>query len=538
MFILSLMAFFNAYSYVILGVYIVRLNPKSMLNRLAAGVNLSFAMWSFSYVFFYSAPTAESAMFWHRLSSLGWIMFCPVATHFFLILAHWNEKLRNRWQPWLIYILPLVLLAKSVFTDGTVVAEAVVQSEWNLGWTYVSNMASVWPYIYSGHVLVYFLIALSATHRWAVESGRMRFVKQAKTIIRLDAVMISIGFFTDVLLPGIGPYLPPVYATFSLVWGLGFYYIIKALKLMSVGDVATSDLLLQTSMDPILLLDHDGIIRKHNLATEDLLKYSADQIIGRPLSDFFASLSYNPVFVEQLMIDKVLRNIEIKLVDANGQYIFIRASFSLAENKLDGVVGVVVNMHDITRLKQVEADLHRRNEKYMELSMHMEKLANYDQLTDLPNRRWFVEKLKTSIEAYKVEEIGFMLAFVDLNGFKAVNDSYGHDIGDLLLKAVAADFKHSLRGSDTVARIGGDEFVFVFSNLESMDEIQSIMGILKHSWSQAKLIGKHPCTIGLSIGFAVCPDDGTDVDTLMRLADERMYIEKSAYKAENRECER
>ncbi len=362
------------------------------------------------------------------------------------------------------------------------------------------------------------------------KSNRLRSIKQAKSIILLDCIMIMVGFFTDLIIPAISPIIPPTFNLISIVWGISFFYIVKNFKFMSVYDVASTDLIFKTVMDPIIMLDNKGIIITCNQATEDLLKYDLHHIINKPLSDFFKSKKYNDQTLNKLFNEKVLRNVETDLVDSDGNVINALASFSVANSRLDGVVGIVLNLHDITKIKKIEEELYKGREKYKELSEHLDRLANYDELTDIPNRRLFFDKLELAIETYKKIGNKFAIIFIDLDGFKLINDTYGHDIGDKILVNVCRILAVSIREQDIVARVGGDEFVIILSDLQQDFELENIIKRMKELFFDPIKIDNIICPIGISLGISKCPEDGIVIDELMKIADERMYKDKSSKK--------
>lgn len=527
---LSLISFFNAYSFIILGIYILKLNPKETLNRLAALVNFCFAIWALAYTFFYTAPTIISAMICHRIGSFGWILYCVFATHFFIILSERNKKWSGIKRYVLLYTFPMVLLIKALFTGETPVAKGLVQSKIGWGWTYDSNVESIWFWLYILYTIIYFYISLYSTYRWAKESNRLRFLKQAKSIILLDIVMIIIGFFTDLILPAFSQMMPPAFNLISIVWGIGFLYIVKTLKLISVYDAASPDLILKTVMDPIIMLDSKGVIINCNKATEELFKYDLNDMINKPLYNFCKSKEYAEQKLKVAFNEKSVRNIEFDLVDSDGNLINALASFSLAKSRLDGLVGFVLSIRDITKLKKIEEELYKGKEKYKELSEHLDRIANYDKLTGLPNRRLFFDKLELVIENHKRSGNKFALIFIDLDGFKAINDSYGHDIGDLLLVNLSKVFAASVGKQDIIARIGGDEFVIIISDLKNDLQINGIIQKINQVFSKPIIINNNRCPVGASLGISKCPEDGIIADKLMKTADERMYKDKNSKK--------
>jgi diguanylate cyclase (GGDEF)-like protein/PAS domain S-box-containing protein len=528
--ILSLISFFNAYSLILLGIYVLRLNHKETLNKLAASVYFCFAIWALPYTFFYTAPTGSSAMFWHKLSGPGCVLYCVFATHFFLILSEETKKWKGIKGYVLLYTMPVILIIQNFFSEESPIAKGVMQSKIGCGWVYVSNIQSIWFWIYVLYIMTYSFCGYYCTYSWGKKSNRLRFLKQGKSIVLLGGVMTMIGTFTDLVLPAIHPIIPPFCNLISIFWGIGFLYIVRNYKLMSIYDVASPDLILKTVMDPIIMLDSKGIIVTCNEATEVFSKYKMKQIINKSIYEFYKSSKYDEQKFKKLFNEKVLCNVEIDLVDSKGDKIYALSSLSVAETRLDGVVGIVLSLHDITKLKKMEKELYKEKEKYKELSEKLDKLANYDKLTDIPNRRLFFDKFKLAIENYGSSGNKFALIFIDLDGFKPINDSYGHDIGDLILINVAKKLAFSIRKQDIVARIGGDEFVIILNDLQESLALDNVAQRINERFTEPIIIGNIICHLGVSIGISKCPEDGITIDELMKIADERMYKDKSLKK--------
>lgn len=153
-------------------------------------------------------------------------------------------------------------------------------------------------------------------------------------------------------------------------------------------------------------------------------------------------------------------------------------------------------------------------------------LANFDPLTGLPNRRLLRDRLEHEIR--KAERLGSRLAviFLDLDNFKDINDTQGHDVGDILLQKAAERLTHCVRASDTVARLGGDEFTIVLSDLEGTDDAARISQIILQSLAEPFRLGNRQDYISASIGITFYPDDAQDVNTLLKNADQAMYVAK------------
>ena len=156
----------------------------------------------------------------------------------------------------------------------------------------------------------------------------------------------------------------------------------------------------------------------------------------------------------------------------------------------------------------------------------IEYLASHDSLTKLPNRETFNQLLHFAIQAARRHQRQFAVLFIDLDRFKIINDSLGHEAGDLLLAETAARLRGNLRKTDVVARLGGDEFVVILENATERHDIEAIAHTLLSALSQPLQLGGHECHTTASIGIAMFPDDGTDVHTLTKNADMAMYLAK------------
>jgi diguanylate cyclase (GGDEF)-like protein len=156
----------------------------------------------------------------------------------------------------------------------------------------------------------------------------------------------------------------------------------------------------------------------------------------------------------------------------------------------------------------------------------IEYLASHDSLTNLPNRETFNGLLREAIESARRDEGKFALLFIDLDRFKVINDSLGHDAGDLLLLEVASRLRSTLRDGDAVARLGGDEFMVILHRCGEIDDVQRIAtGLLAALAKPVELAG-HECHTTASIGIAMYPANGADAQTLTKNADMAMYVAK------------
>ncbi|OZA29927.1 MAG: hypothetical protein B7X91_00370 [Hydrogenophilales bacterium 17-64-11] len=156
----------------------------------------------------------------------------------------------------------------------------------------------------------------------------------------------------------------------------------------------------------------------------------------------------------------------------------------------------------------------------------LDHLARTDPLTQLPNRAQFQDCLERHTTAEHRRNGGFALLIMDLDGFKQVNDQFGHHVGDTLLQQVAARLESTKRRGDVLARLGGDEFGMILPGVRERESAGSVADKLARILGDPFQIGSHACRVGVSIGIAFYPDDDADPDTLIRLADAAMYEAK------------
>jgi diguanylate cyclase (GGDEF)-like protein len=164
------------------------------------------------------------------------------------------------------------------------------------------------------------------------------------------------------------------------------------------------------------------------------------------------------------------------------------------------------------------------------LHARLQHMAQNDELTGLPNRTFLYERLNVALARVKGSGECLCVIFLDLNKFKQVNDSFGHAVGDLLLQEVAGRLKHSLRDGDTVARVGGDEFVVLLERVKHADVAVRVVEKIRTALSQPMDLEGRNLRVLPSIGIAHYPEHGDSVARLLKYADEAMYLDKNSAK--------
>jgi diguanylate cyclase (GGDEF)-like protein/PAS domain S-box-containing protein len=198
----------------------------------------------------------------------------------------------------------------------------------------------------------------------------------------------------------------------------------------------------------------------------------------------------------------------------DGSLVWELASISPVCDEKGDIIYFVGVKEDISELKRLQRQLGQ--------------MAHSDELTGLPNRALFFDRLEQVMMQARRNESRFALLFADLDGFKAVNDSYGHQSGDELLQAVAHRLTFCVRESNTVARIGGDEFVIILNDLNRREGPSIVARKILEAFSAPFVLGSIACHIGVSIGISIYPDDAADARELIACADLAMYDAKQA----------
>ncbi len=262
-----------------------------------------------------------------------------------------------------------------------------------------------------------------------------------------------------------------------------------------------------------------GIIRRTNFQGGVLLGTERLRLSGKYFSHSVSN-EYRPTF--DRFLKRVFASVcdgaqhcEISLqIGGNGRWVAIEATADPARQTCLAAV------LDITEKKQSEAIILQQ--------------ANFDPLTGLPNRRMFIDRLQQAIQKSHRADNRLALMFLDLDHFKDINDTLGHDIGDELLKETAQRLKTCIRETDTLARPGGDEFTLVMDELDDPKSIDRVAQCILHCMSEPFQLKGERCHVSFSIGIALYPDDATDLDGLFKKADQAMYAAKQ--QGRNRFC--
>lgn len=282
------------------------------------------------------------------------------------------------------------------------------------------------------------------------------------------------------------------------------------------GGKSMLEQIIDTTPVMIIATDRNDHILFINSYQSAILGYDTDKIVGRSISDLFElSLAEREQRRNALIIDgaQSIPNYEEVFV-SDGVQLTFHCNKSPLLNKDGQVIGVLTSAVDITARKFAEE--------------HRAHLALHDLLTGLPNRALLAEHMRQTIDDCASSNGKAALLLVDLDRFKVINDTRGHQAGDTLLRQVAERLNSALDANELAARIGGDEFAIILRNIEGAADVSSKCQFLLSQIGESFSIGGSDQRIGASIGIAMIPEDSNNSDELLRLADLAMYEAKSS----------
>ncbi|WP_091873581.1 putative bifunctional diguanylate cyclase/phosphodiesterase [Massilia yuzhufengensis] len=268
------------------------------------------------------------------------------------------------------------------------------------------------------------------------------------------------------------------------------------------AQLAHQSQILDQIHESVLTMDQMGYITSWNRGAEELFGYSALEAIGRNILFLYADEDegFHDTFAEQGG-----RMMEVRRRKKSGDVFWASLSLSPLRDLAERPIGLIAYLTDITERKQAEEQLHH--------------LAYYDELTGMPNRTLFARLVDQALMVAQRNEAAGCVLFVDLNRFKRINDTLGRRIGDELLRQVAQRFRDTLRDEDVVARLSGDEFAVGLFDIRQHFEATTVAQKLQAALDAPFMIGGHDLRVGASIGISVYPQDGSDAETLLGLAD-------------------
>jgi diguanylate cyclase (GGDEF)-like protein/PAS domain S-box-containing protein len=448
----------------------------------------------------YSARDAQVALFWIKIAHIG-LLFIP-STALFLAVTRLQLTRQHRYLTAGVFVLSF-LLVFSLFRDNSLIRDVH-----HFFWGYYGQYGTM------GIVtLLFVMIVMAYVLKLYWQEYRLSKTDRQKKRFRGIFIAFSIGtlaVFDVVPSFGIGFYpfgYIPMFIFFVII-----AYVITHYHLVDISLESAASQILEIMQGAVIVVDMEDRIRVVNRVALDLLGREKADLLNQDLTSV---IDLKTAVNGKRDAQENIRSLEMAWIARNGRQSTVEVSSSPVTDARDNArIGFVFVAHDITERKQTE--------------QRLEQLALYDALTGLPNRILFFERMNQLLALAKRNRNVLAVLYMDLDRFKAVNDMLGHEVGDALLCQVSQRMKTSIRNSDTVARMGGDEFIGVCGFITAPGDAAIVAEKIIQILSEPFYIKGSECSVGVSVGISLYPQDGDDVESLVSKADTAMYRVKES----------
>lgn len=458
---------------------------------------LATAAWSFAYALELSATDTSHRELWGALKYVG-ITVLPAA---WLVFALQYTGRMGRPKAWFL----AALAVEPVLVLGLLAAPSTRHLIRSYPPGHAQPIATAqagalyWPHVIYSNAMV---LTASAILLLTVMRTSRLYWRQSITLLVAICVPLIGNALTDFNAPPFEHLDPTPLATSLAAWVLVlgvFRY-----RLLDLRPVARTHVV-DTMRDAVLVVDAHGHVVDLNPAAGHLVGRDAGQLVGRPIAALLSELA-TPMGSP----DPGVYDVQVNAADRERD---MELSVTRLEDARGATAGRVLVFRDMTDRRELERELRR--------------LAYTDRLTSLPNRALFHDRLEQALAMAKRRDTPAAVLFLDLDRFKIINDSLGHEIGDKVLVSVARRLRGCLRAEDTLARLGGDEFAILLPEIGNRQDTHRVTDKCLSALSGPEVIGSHELTVNVSIGVAIFPQDGADVQHLLRSADAAMYRAKA-----------
>ncbi len=438
------------------------------------------------------------------------IQYIPIiltpASYLYLTLRFTSRDkwLKKRWLPFLLLIVPLVfnillwtnhfheLIRQNITLDISGFFPTIGKTYGPLFWVFAA-------YNYAITVITFLNLINGLKEKAPIYKKQILFLIAA-LLLPVASNLLQIS--------GLNPFhVDPTPASFGLS-ALMICLGIFRYRLFDIIPIAHS-IIIQEMRTGIIVLDHESRILDINPAARKMLNFKSEHLIGRSINE---ELDEIPDLVQMYHEDTDIVR-EIAVIHGNTQN-YYEICYTQIKNSKKESIGRLLQIYDLTERKIAEEVI--------------EHAAFYDSLTGLTNRNHFEVVFSQELTHAKIYGDFLAAAFLDLDNFKTINDTYGHDIGDKVLCETAKRLKGVLRETDIISRYGGDEFAIVLPHIGNDEIIRLMENKLSKAMEQSFEFSEGSLQIKASIGFSVFPRDGESIEVLLKKADKAMYHAKNS----------
>lgn len=425
-------------------------------------------------------------------------------TYFYLTLQFVGRDrwLKLRWLPILLSIMPIILNILLWTNDLHGLMRQNVYLDWSGSFPVVGKTYGPFFWVFTVYNFSLTIVTLLMLAKGLSQKTRLYRAQIIALFMGLLLPACSVGLYITRIIPSRIDTTPLIIGVSGLIisWGILRY------RLFDIVSIAHS-VIIQEMSTGIILFDNEGGVLEINPAAKEMLDITLQQPVGLKVNTLFDSLPK----LTQIYEEKIDQTDEV-VVEKNVVKKYYEVSIKRLPNSGQKPLGWILQIYDITKRKLEEE--------------RMRQIASHDVLTGLLNRVYFKQLFLEQLAYAKMTGSAMAVAYLDLDDFKRINDTYGHDAGDVLLREVADRLLGVLRESDIIARYGGDEYAILFPSIGDNEKLEIISRKIFKAFEKYIEYNHIFIQIKASIGFSIYPRDGDNPDTLIKKADEEMYVMK------------
>jgi diguanylate cyclase (GGDEF)-like protein/PAS domain S-box-containing protein len=485
------------------------------------GMLVASFIWSSAYGMMWSLVELDAKLTWLKIAYLGVVSVPTLFLLFVLRITH-NDEWLSRRNLAVVCIEPTLILLVVWFRLDWMFSEVYLQQHAGFSVLHLGRSDGFWlNTIYSYGLL---MLALSVLGISALRANPL-FSRQYLVIMVACVIPFAASVFTQVSYSELADLdMAPISLGVS---GVLFVYALFRYQFMDLLPVARGRLI-ESMSDGVLVVDDRGRIVDVNPAVQGFIASAPVTLVGRNISEVLKEWAYNV----DLLLSGLETRTEVRSPLKPTRYLDLRVTPLYDER--NNLTGRLIVFRDVTDRKEVEQNLRRAMDRLQTqlieigtLQSQLREQAIRDALTGVFNRRYLEETLARELARAKRETYPLSVVMMDLDFFKEINDTYGHEAGDVVLKTLAETVVRQSRHGDFVCRYGGEEFVLVMPNIgietarERAEELHQIVNGLNIPYGVFNL------TTTISMGVAMYPDHGATKEEIMRAADRAMYVAKN-----------
>ena len=510
------------------GILVLQSNHTTISNRIFFALVTAISIWSSGLAFANLAPTHETVELWRRVSALGWGSVYAIFLHFIIIISSKRIGRRPWWFYALLYI-PAILTILAFSIPSGLNAEPYQLRHTEFGWVNIAkhNIWDIIFYIYYGSYTILGLVLLTL---WGKKSKDADIKKQARLIFFTILTLLFVATFTDIILSSMVGNLPQMAPILMLLPVTIIYNTIRKGQEKEENPLRMSfsyihiiiSVVFYVCISFIQVRLEPGTITIGQLHLAESTFRGILTQVQMFISIYLVLREAKPGFIISMLMNTT--NLLSSIV------FWIRMDSGVPIPGIISYVGVLILLLIIRTFRKQSAmyieRIQSQRQDLKESERQLYKLAYYDSLTGLPSRDFFIEKLQQSLERADKQRRRVGVIFIDFDSFKAINDTAGHMVGDLVLQQIAQRLTKRIGKKGTLARFGGDEFLVEMPDLETDEPIHAMIDSIMETLKKPAVIDDEEYHVSASIGIAVYPNDGESPDTLIKNADIAMYEAK------------